>query len=113
MPPEETTSSSDHRPHLQPQYSCKAWLTFFGEDNQGKLVLDIIVRISKATLVSYPGEKDLQVFDIHFILVSCMGFFFFICDIESSAPCECFEFYICACLSIILYFHATCKIIRI
>ncbi|KAH7867446.1 hypothetical protein Vadar_033517 [Vaccinium darrowii] len=60
MPPEETTSSSDHRPHLQPQYSRKAWLTFFGEDNQGKLVLDIIVRISKATLVSYPGEKDLQ-----------------------------------------------------
>ncbi|KAI8556163.1 hypothetical protein RHMOL_Rhmol05G0230600 [Rhododendron molle] len=60
MPPEETTSSGDHTPYLQPQNSSKAWLTFFGEHNQGKLVLDIIVRISKATLVSYPGEKDLQ-----------------------------------------------------
>ncbi|XP_058213432.1 uncharacterized protein LOC131325276 isoform X10 [Rhododendron vialii] len=60
MPPEETTSCGDHTPYLQPQNSSKAWLTFFGEHNQGKLVLDIIVQISKATLVSYPGEKDLQ-----------------------------------------------------
>ncbi|KAL6989065.1 hypothetical protein U1Q18_014817 [Sarracenia purpurea var. burkii] len=60
MPPEETTGSSDHLHYLQSNYSSKAWLTFFGVGNQGKLVLDIIVRISKITLVSYPGETDLQ-----------------------------------------------------
>lgn len=36
-------------------------LGFFGQHNQGKFVLDIIVRISLTTLASYPGEKDLQV----------------------------------------------------
>lgn len=36
-------------------------LKFFGEHNQGKFVLDIIVRISLTALMSYPGEKDLQV----------------------------------------------------
>ena len=41
--------------------SKKVLLSFFGEHNQGKLVLDIIVRISLVTLTSYPGEKDLQV----------------------------------------------------
>ncbi|VVA33066.1 PREDICTED: exportin-4 [Prunus dulcis] len=35
-------------------------LKFFGEHNQGKFVLDIIVRISLTALMSYPGEKDLQ-----------------------------------------------------
>lgn len=79
MPPEEMTSSGDHTPYLQPQNSSKAWLTFFGEHNQGKLVLDIVVRISKATLVSYPGEKDLQVFDIHLHLVSYVETCF-LCD---------------------------------
>ncbi|XP_058213435.1 uncharacterized protein LOC131325276 isoform X13 [Rhododendron vialii] len=68
MPPEETTSCGDHTPYLQPQNSSKAWLTFFGEHNQGKLVLDIIVQISKATLVSYPGEKDLQVMHSSFCI---------------------------------------------
>ncbi|CAH2055114.1 unnamed protein product [Thlaspi arvense] len=34
--------------------------TFFNEHNQGKFVLDIIVRISLTSLMSYPGEKDLQ-----------------------------------------------------
>ncbi|XP_043688810.1 exportin-4 isoform X3 [Telopea speciosissima] len=42
------------------QLSKKALLSFFGEHNQGKLVLDIIVKISMTTLVSYPGEKQLQ-----------------------------------------------------
>lgn len=41
--------------------SRKALLSFFGEHNQGKPVLDIIVRIGMTTLVAYPGEKDLQV----------------------------------------------------
>ncbi|XP_050143396.1 uncharacterized protein LOC126619158 [Malus sylvestris] len=35
-------------------------LGFFGQHNQGKFVLDIIVHISLTTLASYPGEKDLQ-----------------------------------------------------
>lgn len=34
--------------------------SFYGENNQGKVVLDIIIRISSSTFVSYPGEKDLQ-----------------------------------------------------
>ncbi|GMP21962.1 hypothetical protein CsSME_00000164 [Camellia sinensis var. sinensis] len=54
------SSNSDQVHHLQSHYSRKAWITFFGDDNQGKLILDIIVRISTITLVSYPGEKDLQ-----------------------------------------------------
>ncbi|XP_042518023.1 exportin-4 isoform X3 [Macadamia integrifolia] len=45
---------------LESQVSKKALLSFFGEHNQGKLVLDIIVKISMTTLVSYPGEKQLQ-----------------------------------------------------
>ncbi|KAG6737412.1 hypothetical protein POTOM_058932 [Populus tomentosa] len=44
----------------QQQHSRKALLSFFGETYQGKFVLDIIVRISVTTLLSYPGEKDLQ-----------------------------------------------------
>ncbi|CAN1271124.1 xpo4 [Linum perenne] len=42
------------------QNSRKTLLSFFGEYNQGKVVLDIIVRVSVTTLMSYPGEKDLQ-----------------------------------------------------
>ncbi|CAN0830600.1 xpo4 [Linum grandiflorum] len=42
------------------QNSRKTLLSFFGEYNQGKIVLDIIVRVSVTTLTSYPGEKDLQ-----------------------------------------------------
>ncbi|XP_028770687.1 LOW QUALITY PROTEIN: exportin-4 [Neltuma alba] len=43
------------------QHSSKeALINFFGEHNQGKIVLDIIVRISLITLTSYPGEKFLQ-----------------------------------------------------
>lgn len=41
--------------------STTVLLKFFGQQGQGKLVLDIIVRISLTALVSYPGEKYLQV----------------------------------------------------
>ncbi|KAM5561712.1 hypothetical protein ABKV19_022354 [Rosa sericea] len=40
--------------------STTVLLKFFGQHGQGKLVLDIIVRISLTALVSYPGEKYLQ-----------------------------------------------------
>ncbi|KAF7805232.1 exportin-4 isoform X1 [Senna tora] len=46
--------------HGHQHSSKKALLSFFGEHNQGKIVLDIIVRISLITLTSYPGEKFLQ-----------------------------------------------------
>lgn len=42
------------------QFSRKALFSFFGEHGRGKQVLDIIVRISMTTLISYPGENDLQ-----------------------------------------------------
>ena len=51
MPPEENPETN----------SGKVLATVFGLHNQGKLVLDIIIRISLTALVSYPGEKDLQV----------------------------------------------------
>ncbi|EPS69621.1 hypothetical protein M569_05144, partial [Genlisea aurea] len=35
-------------------------LSFFGEDNQGIAVLDILLQLALITLVSYPGEKELQ-----------------------------------------------------
>ncbi|KAF7142259.1 hypothetical protein RHSIM_Rhsim05G0128300 [Rhododendron simsii] len=41
--------------------------------SQGKLMLDIIIRISKATLVSYPGEKDLQRFVALTLTLSASG----------------------------------------
>lgn len=43
------------------QFSREALLGFCGEHDQGKRVLDVIVRISMTTLISYPGENDLQV----------------------------------------------------
>ncbi|KAH6804809.1 exportin-4 protein [Perilla frutescens var. frutescens] len=42
------------------KHSKNALLIFYGENNQGKVVLDIIIRICSSTFVSYPGEKDLQ-----------------------------------------------------
>ncbi|CAN8260467.1 unnamed protein product [Cochlearia groenlandica] len=45
---------------LQSLPSRTCLFSFFNEHNQGKFVLDIIVRISLTTLISYPGEKDLQ-----------------------------------------------------
>ncbi|KAF2306990.1 hypothetical protein GH714_023093 [Hevea brasiliensis] len=53
-------SGHDHEYQFRQLHSRKALLSFFGEHNQGKLVLDTIVRISVTTLLSYPGEKDLQ-----------------------------------------------------
>ncbi|TKY61337.1 Exportin-4 protein [Spatholobus suberectus] len=53
---EKILDSGHHHEHSSKQ----AMLCFFGEHNQGKLVLDIIVRVSLITLASYPGEKDLQ-----------------------------------------------------
>lgn len=46
---------------LQPEQAGLVFLSLFGEHNQGKHILDIIVRIAMTTLVFYPGEKDLQV----------------------------------------------------
>ncbi|KAA8534673.1 hypothetical protein F0562_032190 [Nyssa sinensis] len=58
----DNNGSSDNIHDYQPQSqnSKTAFLCFFGEHNMGKLVLDVIVRISTMTLVSYQGEKDLQ-----------------------------------------------------
>lgn len=50
MSPEENTDMN----------SRKVLVGFFGQHNQGKPVLDIIIRLALTTLVSYPGEKDLQ-----------------------------------------------------
>ncbi|CAL0301805.1 unnamed protein product [Lupinus luteus] len=58
--------SSHHLEHN----SKKALLGFFGEHNQGKLVLDIIVRVSLVSLKSYPGEKDLKGVTCHQLLHS-------------------------------------------
>lgn len=54
--------------YLQSEYSSKAWLNYFKEGFQGKFVLEIIVRISQMTLVSYPGEKDLQALTCYHLL---------------------------------------------
>lgn len=66
MVPEECredncNSGYDQESWLRSQHSRKALLMFFGQYNEGKPVLDVIVRISMMTLTSYPGEKDLQV----------------------------------------------------
>jgi hypothetical protein len=59
---EGTCDSGHGQAHqLQSLQSRKVLLSFFGEHNQGKLVLDIVIRVSITTLMSYPGEKDLQV----------------------------------------------------
>ncbi|PON54527.1 Armadillo-type fold containing protein [Trema orientale] len=60
MPPEENTDTN----------SRKVLATVFGLNNQGKLVLDIIIRISLTALVSYPGEKDLQALTCYQLLHS-------------------------------------------
>lgn len=48
--------------------SRKVLVGFFGQHNQGKPVLDIIIRLALTTLVSYPGEKDLQVLTCYQLL---------------------------------------------
>lgn len=75
MVPEECredncNSGYDHESWLQSQHSRKALLSFFGQYNQGKPVLDVIVRISMMTLISYPGEKDLQALTCYQLLHS-------------------------------------------
>ncbi|XP_031116009.1 exportin-4 isoform X1 [Ipomoea triloba] len=64
MPPEEykesKSSDSFTEGQFKEEHSRKALLNFCGEHSQGKVVLDIIVRLSITSLVSYPGEKDLQ-----------------------------------------------------
>lgn len=53
---------------------CKALLSFFGEHNQGKQVLDVIVRVALTSLVSYSGENDLQVFVQDVEKVHCLSY---------------------------------------
>lgn len=60
MPPEASSNCDRSSIEDQRQHSRKALFDFFGEHNQGKFVLDLIVRISMTALISYPGEKDLQ-----------------------------------------------------
>lgn len=60
-PEESGENKSSNDTQVLARHSTNALLSFFGENNQGKVVLDIIIRISLSTLVSYPGEKDLQV----------------------------------------------------
>ncbi|KAK6145319.1 hypothetical protein DH2020_022139 [Rehmannia glutinosa] len=61
MPPERSgENKSSYENCNETQHSTNALLSFCGENNQGKVVLDIIIRISLSTLLSYPGEKDLQ-----------------------------------------------------
>ncbi|KAF6154762.1 hypothetical protein GIB67_032374 [Kingdonia uniflora] len=54
------TEGRDHDNQHVSLLARKALVSFCGEHNQGKAILDTIVRISMATLSSYPGEKDLQ-----------------------------------------------------
>ncbi|GLT76967.1 hypothetical protein SLA2020_485980 [Shorea laevis] len=75
MSPKETKDSNysfshNYEHQHQSLLSRKAMLSFFGEHNQGKAVLDIMVRISVTTLMSYPGENDLQGLTCHQLLHS-------------------------------------------
>ncbi|GFP96740.1 exportin-4 [Phtheirospermum japonicum] len=60
MPPERIGENKSSSENFNEKLSTNALLSFCGENNQGKAVLDIIIRISLSTLVSFPGEKDLQ-----------------------------------------------------
>ncbi|KAJ8442260.1 hypothetical protein Cgig2_005200 [Carnegiea gigantea] len=60
MAPEASSNCDRSSIEIQRQHSRKALFDFFGQHNQGKFVLDLIVRISMTALISYPGEKDLQ-----------------------------------------------------
>ncbi|XP_042013629.1 exportin-4-like [Salvia splendens] len=52
------------------KHSKNALISFYGETNHGKVVLDTIIRISSSTFVSYPGEKDLQALTCYQLLHS-------------------------------------------
>lgn len=60
MPPDESKESASSDNH-KAKHHKKVLLNFCGEDNQGKAVLDLIIRIVMVALISYPGERDLQV----------------------------------------------------
>ncbi|KAL3655859.1 hypothetical protein CASFOL_000255 [Castilleja foliolosa] len=60
MLPERSGENKSSSVNCNEKLSTNALFSFCGENNQGKTVLDIIIRISLSTLVSYPGEKDLQ-----------------------------------------------------
>ncbi|XWS57760.1 hypothetical protein CRYUN_Cryun09bG0200800 [Craigia yunnanensis] len=70
MPLEEASChlSHDYEHQHQSIHSRKALLSFFGEHNQGQIVLNIIVHISMMALISYPGEKDLHGLTCHHLL---------------------------------------------
>lgn len=63
--PEEIITTNcygkEHDNEFQSQHTRKVIYSFFGEHDQGIPILDIIIRISATTLLSYPGEKDLHV----------------------------------------------------
>lgn len=61
-------NSIDEVTLLRMQNSRKALLSFSAEYTQGKTLLEIIVRISLTTLISYAGEKDLQDLTCHQLL---------------------------------------------
>lgn len=62
--PEEIITTNcygkEHDNEFQSQHTRKVIYSFFGEHDQGIPILDIIIRISATTLLSYPGEKDLH-----------------------------------------------------
>lgn len=60
MPPDESKENASSDNH-KAKHHQKVLLNFCGEDNQGKAVLDLIIRIVMVALISYPGERDLQV----------------------------------------------------
>ncbi|PIA36376.1 hypothetical protein AQUCO_03400340v1 [Aquilegia coerulea] len=59
--------SGNERQHM-PQPSSIAVLNFCGEHDRGKSVLNVIVRISLISLISYPGENNLQELTCHQLL---------------------------------------------
>nr|XP_009769597.1 PREDICTED: exportin-4 isoform X3 [Nicotiana sylvestris] len=67
MPPDESKESASSDNH-KAKHHKKVLLNFCGEDNQGKAVLDLIIRIVMVALISYPGERDLQALTCHELL---------------------------------------------
>ncbi|KAI5659953.1 hypothetical protein M9H77_28746 [Catharanthus roseus] len=63
-----STKEENKEALLQSDHCNETLLQVFTEHNQGKAVLEIVVRIATVTLVSYPGEKDLQALTCHQLL---------------------------------------------
>lgn len=63
MPPVKSGEykSSYGNTQLLSELSTNSLHSFCGENDHGKAVLNIIIRISLSIFVSYPGEKNLQV----------------------------------------------------